>query len=159
MPYEELRPTYTHEALSKLCELGYLKYIISQNADGLHLLSGIIADQPLPQCLKFISPDYCYSLLVGIPSDKLSELHGNVFVEYCEKCQTRYHRQFYVMDDVACLYYEELADKGTTNILKPQHATECSKCGLNHRTGRKCTMNVSQVLVVSSFLEIIHRLL
>ena len=38
--YENLRPTYTHEALSKLVELGHLKHIISQNGDGLHGLSG-----------------------------------------------------------------------------------------------------------------------
>ena len=38
--YDKLRPTYTHEALWKLVELGHLKHIISQNGDGLHGLSG-----------------------------------------------------------------------------------------------------------------------
>ena len=42
VPYESLRPTYTHEALCKLLDEGYLHYIISQNGDGLHLLSGIL---------------------------------------------------------------------------------------------------------------------
>ena len=56
MSYEKLRPTYTHEALVKLMDEGYLKYIISQNGDGLHGLS-------------------------GVPKDKISELHGNVFIE------------------------------------------------------------------------------
>ena len=38
--YEDLRPTYTHEALAKLMHMGILKYAISQNGDGLHTLSG-----------------------------------------------------------------------------------------------------------------------
>lgn len=41
VPYEQLRPTYTHEALAKLLELDFLKHVISQNGDGLHHLSGI----------------------------------------------------------------------------------------------------------------------
>ena len=39
--YQELRPTYTQEALARLIELGYIKHIISQNCDGLHRLSGV----------------------------------------------------------------------------------------------------------------------
>jgi len=113
VPYESLRPTYTHEALKKLVEMGLLKHVISQNGDGLHGLS-------------------------GIPDEKLSELHGNVFIEVCEKCGHRYHRSSYVLDDSASLYYEQLEDTGKADIKKPKHAKQCEKCGLSHRTGRKC---------------------
>lgn len=66
---ENLRPTYTHEAMKKLMDMGHLRYIISQNTDSLHRLS-------------------------GIPRDRISELHGNSFHELCEKCQTRFERPF-----------------------------------------------------------------
>ena len=56
--YNAFRPTLTHEAIAHLLELGYVKHVISQNVDGLHLLS-------------------------GIPLENLSELHGNAFVEQC----------------------------------------------------------------------------
>lgn len=69
--YELLRPTYSHEALCKLMELGFIKHLISQNTDGLHRLS-------------------------GIPRDRLSELHGNSFHEKCEKCGARYERPYAV---------------------------------------------------------------
>ncbi|XP_046544663.1 NAD-dependent protein deacetylase Sirt6-like [Haliotis rubra] len=111
--YECLRPTYTHEAMQKLVEKGYLKYIISQNGDGLHGLSGVAADN-------------------------MSELHGNVFIEICEKCNTRYNRPFYTMDDAGSQYYEEMEDRGTSTVSKPPHAKKCDKCGLSHRTGRRC---------------------
>ena len=113
IPYESLRPTYTHEALAKLIDMGLLRHIISQNGDGLHGLS-------------------------GVPEDKLSELHGNVFVEVCEKCGHRYHHSSYVLDDNASLYYEQLQDYGTVDVRKPKHAKQCETCGLSHRTGRKC---------------------
>ena len=113
VPYEQLRPTYTHEALVKLYEMGLLKHVISQNGDGLHGLS-------------------------GMPTEHLSELHGNVYLEICEKCDHRYYRPFYVMDDSAGQYFEELADHGTTDIPKPRHAAQCKQCGLTHRTGRRC---------------------
>lgn len=113
VPYEQLRPTYTHEALAKLHKMDFLKHVISQNGDGLHGLS-------------------------GIPPEHLSELHGNVFLELCEECNHRYYRPFYVMDDNAGQYFEELEEYGTTNIAKPKHASQCKQCGLTHRTGRKC---------------------
>ena len=62
--YASLRPTYTHEAICKLVEMGILKFVISQNVDGIHRLS-------------------------GVPRDKISELHGNTFHEKCEECDAR----------------------------------------------------------------------
>ena len=47
---------------------------------------------------------------LGIPQDKLSELHGNVFIEVCDTCNHRYERPYYVMDDVASQYFEEMED-------------------------------------------------
>ena len=113
IPYESLRPTYTHEALAKLTNTGLLHHTISQNGDGLHGLS-------------------------GVPEEMLSELHGNVFIEVCEKCGHRYHRSSYVLDDNASLYYEQLQDNRITDVKKPKHAKLCGTCGLSHRTGRKC---------------------
>uniref|UniRef100_A0A671K762 protein acetyllysine N-acetyltransferase n=1 Tax=Sinocyclocheilus anshuiensis TaxID=1608454 RepID=A0A671K762_9TELE len=65
--FEDARPSLTHMALLQLQRTGHLKYLISQNVDGLHLHS-------------------------GFPKDRLSELHGNMFVEECEKCGKQYVR-------------------------------------------------------------------
>ena len=121
--YEKLRPTYTHEGISLLVERGLIKHVISQNCDGLNLLS-------------------------GLPPDRLSELHGNVFLETCEKCGHVYERSYYTLDDTASLYYEELQDSGKTNLKRPRHAKKCPTCGLSHRTGRKC-----QVAKCGGFLK------
>lgn len=110
--YENLRPTLAHEGISYLVSQGLVKYVISQNCDGLHLLS-------------------------GVPEDKISELHGNVFREYCEKCGKEYERGQYVCFDDD-LYYEELEEHGKTKLKKPKGTEQCKSCGLNHRTTRKC---------------------
>ncbi|XP_069124844.1 NAD-dependent protein deacetylase Sirt6-like isoform X2 [Argopecten irradians] len=95
---EDIRPSYTHEALVKLVDMGHVKYVISQNTDGLHRLS-------------------------GIPEDRLSELHGNSFIERCEVCATK----------------RELRHgyrRGPTDASVPESI--CDMCKCNHRTGRRC---------------------
>lgn len=58
-------------AFISLIEAGYLKFIISQNVDGLHRKS-------------------------GIPPDIISELHGNTNLEMCTTCGREYLRDFRV---------------------------------------------------------------
>jgi len=55
-------PTFTHMAILELQKRGIVKYLISQNTDGLHRRS-------------------------GFPSECLSELHGNSNKEMCIKCK------------------------------------------------------------------------
>ena len=59
--FDTAHPTLTHYALVTLIKANVVKYVVSQNVDGLHIQS-------------------------GIPREQLSELHGNVFMERCEKC-------------------------------------------------------------------------
>lgn len=112
VPYEDLRPTLAHEALYWLMERGMLKHVITQNCDGLHRLS-------------------------GISGDHVSELHGNVFIEYCRTCQTEFERPKCVSDDDASLYYEEMEEHGFSYMRKPK-AAQCPQCRLTHQTKRKC---------------------
>ncbi|KAK1623678.1 NAD-dependent deacetylase sirtuin-7 [Colletotrichum phormii] len=62
-------PTKTHMALVELQDRGILKYLVSQNCDGLHRKSGILPE-------------------------KSSELHGNSNREYCKDCGKEYLRDF-----------------------------------------------------------------
>ncbi|XP_065862653.1 NAD-dependent protein deacetylase SRT1 [Euphorbia lathyris] len=71
LPFHRAMPSITHMALVELEKAGILKFIISQNVDGLHLRS-------------------------GIPREKLAELHGNSFMESCPSCGAEYLRDFEV---------------------------------------------------------------
>ncbi|KAG9254836.1 DHS-like NAD/FAD-binding domain-containing protein [Emericellopsis atlantica] len=62
-------PTASHMALVELQNHGFLKYLISQNCDGLHRRSGILPE-------------------------RISELHGNSNRETCKGCGKEYLRDF-----------------------------------------------------------------
>mmetsp|Transcript_12623 Transcript_12623/g.14044 ORF Transcript_12623/g.14044 Transcript_12623/m.14044 type:complete len:298 (+) Transcript_12623:42-935(+) len=68
-PWKDVVPSVTHMALAALAERGIVKYVVTQNVDGLHLKS-------------------------GFTPGKISELHGNVFRESCEQCQKVFVRDF-----------------------------------------------------------------
>lgn len=101
LSYERLQPTYTHKALTLLQQNNYLHYCITQNCDNLHLKS-------------------------NFPRDLLTELHGNVFCEYCENCKHEYYRDYAV-------------DQYSTDCSKEPWYVRCPQCHWNHYTGRKCT--------------------
>jgi len=69
-PMASAIPSYTHMALVKLMNEGFLKFLISQNCDGLHRKS-------------------------GIPASKIAEVHGNTNTERCIKCKREYLRDFH----------------------------------------------------------------
>eukprot|EP01113_Clastostelium_recurvatum_P039377 TRINITY_DN6000_c0_g1_i3.p1 TRINITY_DN6000_c0_g1~~TRINITY_DN6000_c0_g1_i3.p1 ORF type:complete len:479 (+),score=107.49 TRINITY_DN6000_c0_g1_i3:8-1444(+) len=99
--YTKLVPTAAHRGLSEMMSRDLLHYVITQNCDDLHAKSGI-------------SPK------------AMSEMHGNVFVEYCEKCFHEYRRSYCV-------------DLYSTDCYNEAWYVRCRTCGHNHYTGRKCS--------------------
>jgi len=67
--FEKAQPTFTHTAIAKLVDEGIVQYCITQNVDGLHRRS-------------------------GLKRNKLAILHGCVFTEKCELCNSEYFRDF-----------------------------------------------------------------
>ena len=98
--YLQLRPTQCHQALAALSRAGLLAYVITQNCDDLHGRS-------------------------GLPRARLAELHGNVFVEYCERCLTEYRRPYCV-------------DLFSTDCTSEPWFVRCPDCRHGHYTGRGC---------------------
>jgi NAD-dependent SIR2 family protein deacetylase len=62
--FAEAKPNAGHQAIVELQKLGKLRFLISQNVDNLHLLS-------------------------GIRPDLLAELHGNMTKLRCQRCKSQ----------------------------------------------------------------------
>ncbi|KAG7379611.1 hypothetical protein PHYPSEUDO_008338 [Phytophthora pseudosyringae] len=67
--FNQLVPSATHMALQELHRLGFLKHVVSQNVDNLHLKS-------------------------GVPASALTEVHGNATQAKCETCEKIYTKDF-----------------------------------------------------------------
>jgi len=65
---DEVRPNASHMAIVELQEMGKLDFLISQNVDGLHLVS-------------------------GIGPDRIAELHGNGDLMKCYICDRRFTKE------------------------------------------------------------------
>ncbi|GMF21264.1 unnamed protein product [Phytophthora lilii] len=79
--FNSLVPSTTHMALKELHRLGYLKHVVSQNVDNLHLKS-------------------------GVPASALTEVHGNATHAKCETCEKVYTKDFPwtgLCDDSECV--------------------------------------------------------
>jgi len=67
--FASARPTLTHRAITRLINDGIVQFCITQNVDGLHRRS-------------------------GLKRKNLAILHGCVFTEKCEKCNTEHFRDY-----------------------------------------------------------------
>ncbi|VVC24416.1 Sirtuin family,Sirtuin family, catalytic core domain,DHS-like NAD/FAD-binding domain [Cinara cedri] len=68
LDFNDAMPTLTHMAIKSLIKKGYVKYVVSQNIDGLHLKSGLLREH-------------------------ISEVHGNMFTMKCNKCNRSFTSQ------------------------------------------------------------------
>lgn len=105
VPLSSAQPTFTHQAIFDLKRRGILKYLVSQNVDGLHIRSGFRADE-------------------------MSELHGNCFKEICSSCGAQFLRAFDVFQIKGPHFPTERA-KDPLSKSGISHVTgrKCDKCG------------------------------
>ena len=94
--FPNLVPTKTHTLLAQMNA-----FVATQNCDNLHGKG-------------------------GSRREKLSDLHGNIFIETCELCDKEHIRNFPVISD------------STDASVDVVHYEMCPHCKWNHHTGRMC---------------------
>ena len=109
--FDDAIPTKTHMALKKLIEDGYVRYIVSQNIDGLHLRT-------------------------GVERKNIAELHGNMFVEQCNAC-SRYGEWCLPRTEInnMFLYRQFIRYTATATVGQKEVGKNCPRQRIN---GRAC---------------------
>jgi NAD-dependent SIR2 family protein deacetylase len=102
LDYSKLMPTLAHQSITRLYELDKMHGVFTQNCDNLHSKA-------------------------NTPRLITSDLHGNVFIEYCEKCFREYERDYAV-------------DQFSTDCHAEKWYVKCATCGWNHYTGILCAV-------------------
>eukprot|EP01083_Nonionella_stella_P280948 955947_1 len=101
--FETARPTLTHRAITKLAsdDIDIVKYVITQNVDGLHMRS-------------------------GLPRSKHCFLHGCIFTEKCEICSKEYFRKY----DIGGVSFKKTGRQCTATKREKGKASSCTDtCG------------------------------
>lgn len=113
-------PTYSHFALVGLVRAGFVDYVCSQNVDGLHRRS-------------------------GLAKDRISELHGNSYIETCSCCSPPmefvrpYDAYSTRSENPKFSAHYVTAEDGRTVIEANTKLTDNElKSGIHHITGRAC---------------------
>jgi mono-ADP-ribosyltransferase sirtuin 6 len=106
--YTKLAPTVGHKVISSLVASGLVQYVATQNCGKCLPIKAASVT-----VVMYELDDLHYKS--GVPEDKLSELHGNVFVEYCERCKRVYRRDYCV-------------DAFSTDCTEEPWFVKCPKC-------------------------------
>lgn len=97
-------PTVGHMVLSALIKSGIIKYVISQNCDGLHIRS-------------------------GISESNISEIHGNMYLENCNQGHKNYRLVWFTALSPHKYYFLRLFDvTEKTNVRRHKTGRNCPRC-------------------------------
>ncbi len=95
-PWDQVKPNKNHFLIVELLEMGKFDYLISQNVDGLHAKS-------------------------GIPFEKMSELHGNLYYMKCLECNKKM-----LFEEAG--WDKNIWGKGYRTMPVQKHQPKCPHC-------------------------------
>eukprot|EP01135_Chromosphaera_perkinsii_P002656 Nk52_evm24s226 gene=Nk52_evmTU24s226 len=120
----DVTPTYGHFVLTQMAKEGTIRHVVSQNCDGLHGKAGLVSNVALGRMMSGIQ---------GVPGNQksfgvcaLSELHGNMFVEVCERCYEEVPEQ--EEEKASWVYYRTFDTTKNTSFRRHITSRKCPSC-------------------------------